>query len=64
MLNELEELAPTNAATFNGVTLIAPRAQTNIDVETTVRHCESYNCIPGLIMNFDQVECVINLLSI
>jgi len=27
MLNELEELAPTNAATFNGVTLIAPRAR-------------------------------------
>lgn len=35
MLNELEELAPTNAATFNGVTLIIPRARTSIDVETT-----------------------------
>lgn len=38
MLNELEELAPTNAATFNGVTLIVARARTSIDVKTTARH--------------------------
>lgn len=54
MLNELEELAPTNAATFNGITLIVPCARTSIDVETTRVHRESYNCILGLIMNFDQ----------
>lgn len=47
MLNELEELAPTNAATFNGVTLIAlARELASMLKQRRANHGESYNTIP------------------
>lgn len=69
MLNELEELAPINAATFNGVTLIVPRARTSIDVETTAqpRKLRLYSRFwlrifdqDALLIYFDIIMCRIN----